>query len=139
MMRLDHLTVMWPCTRCHPSLEHTRARRCAVEVEDVHGALVGPDTDPCRVAVEGNAIDFGPVCTSAELVQQFAGSGVKHADQGAFVRGGGAFGAVGIGHQTKEWAGVRGDDGDVSSRFGAGHRVFGRLCIIVVGVALKQG
>ena len=104
----------------------------------MHGALVGPYADPCRVAVEGNTVDLGPIRASPELVQQLTGTCIKYADQGAFVRGRGTFGAVRIGHQAKERAGVGGDDGDVGGGFGASHWVFGWLCV-VHDVVLEQG
>lgn len=56
------------------------------EVEDVNGAFIRSCTDPCRVAVEGNAIDLSSINASAELIEQLARTSIEDSDQRAFVR-----------------------------------------------------
>lgn len=131
MVGLDHLSVVRPAGRYRSMMIDPRSTCGAFEVKNMYSPLIGASTDPRRITIESDAVDFGPIDTSPKLVQEFTRARIKHPDQSSLVRGRGTFGTVRVGDEAKERARVCGDNRDIGRRFCACHGVF-RLIVLRV-------
>lgn len=103
--RVGHFAIGWAPRLV---LDHRYDRD--IQVENVDGALVGSNAEPCRFIVEGDRVDFGPVHAASQLVEEGAGGCTKHADQRAFITRRRAFRSVAVESETAQTPRMGSDD-----------------------------